>query len=279
MLAKPTVNQRQLPTGQEILHMTDDLTRSAREHLQNTWSQAWTLFDTEPGGIFWNADLADLNADLDLIRPVFGRRLPVLDLGCGDGRQSRFLAEHFLTVIGADIAASAIDRARAPNNPANVRYLVLDVRDVAHAQRVHNDLGDVNVYLRGVLQALPAADRPAAAASIAALLGATGTLFAKELSAESATYFTSISQRHGRPAGLALVHQLGLTPGQISEDDIAELFPHKRFKVSIGQGYIRTTTRLPTGEPVAVPALSALVRPRIAGDHACSTSEHTGVNQ
>ena len=42
-----------------------------------------------------------------------------------------------------------------------------------------------NVYIRGVLQAVPPASRPGAAQTIAVLLGAAGTLFAKELPPEA----------------------------------------------------------------------------------------------
>lgn len=208
----------------------------------------------------WNADPADLHGDLEFIRHGFDPRLPVLDVGCGDGRQSRFLAEHFPTVIGADIAAAAIDRARAADTPPNLRYLVLDLRDIARARSVHDDLGDCNVYLRGVLQALSANDRPAAAARIAALLGTTGVLFAKELSVDSTNYLASMSRQYGPPPGLSRIHQLGIAHGQITTDDFVGLFPPERFDVSIGQSFIRTTTRLPTGEPITVPPLYALVR-------------------
>ena len=196
------------------------------------------------------------------LKPLFGSRLPVLDLGCGDGRQSRFLAGRFPEVIGGDISPSAVEAARtADDNPPNLRFVVVDARDTDQARRLHDDLGDTNVYLRGVLQALPPADRPAAAESIGVLVGTTGTLFVKELSAASATYFATIVGRQGPPAGLALVHDLGLTPGQVSEEDLETLFPADRFEMTTSTGHIRTTTRLATGERIAVPALCALVRP------------------
>ena len=36
----------------------------------------------------------------------------VLDIGCGNGRQTRFLARHFQKVVGVDISAAAVELAR-----------------------------------------------------------------------------------------------------------------------------------------------------------------------
>src|SRR5688572_30905432 len=38
--------------------------------------------------------------------------VPIVDLGCGNGRQSRYLARYFDQVIGADVSPSAIELAR-----------------------------------------------------------------------------------------------------------------------------------------------------------------------
>ena len=188
----------------------------------------------------------------------------MVDLGCGDGRQTRFLGRHFATVCGADISPAAIGRARAAHNPANVRFRVLDARDPDQAARLHQELGDANVYIRGVLQALPPAARPRAVETIARLLGATGTLFAKELPPAAMSYFAAVAERHGLPPGLARIMRL-IPPGEISEADLFRLFPADRFEVmSTGTSRIHTVNTLPDGEVIMVPAIYALIRPRQA---------------
>lgn len=233
--------------------------------LASAWDGWWAGLDGTPGEIVWDADPNDLEADLDLFAGSFTQALPVVDVGCGDGRQTRFLARHFTHVTGVDFSAAAITRARTADNPPNVAFQVLDARDSADVARLHDELGDTNVYIRGMLQALPSGGRPAAARSIAALLGETGTLFAKELPPAAGSYFADVVQRHGMPPGLARVMQQ-VPPGQISEHELAGLFPADRFEtLGTGASHIRTVNSLPGDEKIMVPAVWALIRPRRTG--------------
>ena len=244
-------------------------TSIAHEHAPHSqldaWERWWSGLNGVPGEIVWNAAGSDLSADLEIFGDSFDRDLPVIDLGCGDGRQTRFLAHHFQTVVGVDISLSAIQRAWAAGNPANVSFRALDACTAQEAERLHHELGDANVYVRGVLQALPPANRPQAVDSIAELLGDNGTLFAKELPPQAADYFAERVQRHGRWPGLERVMQL-IPPGQITEQQLVSLFSPDRFAViGTGEGLIDTLSRLPDGEPIRVPAVHALIRPRHAG--------------
>ena len=226
------------------------------------WERWWTGIDGTPGEIVWDADAADLADDLDHFAALFGDRLPVVDLGCGNGRQTRYLGRHFPSVLGADVSAAAIRRARAAGTPPNVSYRVLDVRDPGEASRLHGELGDANVYIRGVLQALPPAARPRAVETIARLLGDTGTLFAKELPPQASAYFAAVVEQHGMSTGLARIMRL-IPPGEISEPELVRLFPAGRFDVkSTGASHIRTVNTLPNGDLITVPAIYAIVRPR-----------------
>jgi SAM-dependent methyltransferase len=225
------------------------------------WERWWSGVNGGPGEIVWDADEADLLADLETFHASFDPSLPVIDLGCGDGRQTRFLARHFETVVGVDISPSAIARAAAAANPANASYRVLDASRVTQAERLHEELGDANVYVRGVLQALPPGERPAAVTSIAALLGAKGTLFAKELPAEASDYFAELVRRHGLWPELERVMRL-IPPGQITAAELAGLFSPAGFDMlDTGAGHIDTLNRLPDGERIRVPAIYALIRP------------------
>jgi len=234
----------------------------ADQNLTLAWERWWAGIDGTPGEIVWDADRGDVEADLDHFAGSFDPALPVVDFGCGDGRQAGFLARHFPAVLGVDISAAAIGRARAADNPPNVGFQVLDARDTAGAVRLHAELGDANVYIRGVLQALPPADRPQAVQTLAALLGAAGTLFAKELPPEAASYFAAVIRRHGLLPGLAKVMQR-VPPGQISEPELVRLFPAGRFEVlGTGTSRMHTVNTLPGGEVIMVPAIWTLIRPR-----------------
>lgn len=232
---------------------------------QKNWEHWWAGLDGTPGEIVWDADPADLMADLGYFADSLNPALPVVDFGCGDGRQTRFLAERFPQVVGVDIAAAAIRRAGAADNPPNVTFQVLDARDRDGAARLHDELGDANVYIRGVLQALPPASRPRAVETIAALLGSAGTLFAKELPPEAGSYFAEMTQRYGMPPGLAKVMR-SIPPGQISIADLSGLFPGDRFEVlDAGTSRVRTVNSLPGGVVISVPAIWILTRPKRNG--------------
>jgi SAM-dependent methyltransferase len=70
-----------------------------------------------------------------------GRLLPgrALDLGCGAGRNTRYLARHGWDAVGIDIVGAAIDKARAQavGDSAKARFLQGDVTKLADL-----DIGD-----------------------------------------------------------------------------------------------------------------------------------------
>ena len=197
---------------------------TAGRDLAAAWEGWWAGLDGTPGEIVWDAAPGDLAADLPRFAAAFGRVLPLVDFGCGDGRQTRYLARHFSPVVGTDLAPAAIGRARGTGPPPGVGYRILDAVDGDAAAGLHAELGDANVYVRGVLQTLPAAARPDAIQTIAILLGTTGTLFAKELPPQAAGYFAGLAARYGMPQALARVMRQ-IPPGQISENELKALLP------------------------------------------------------
>jgi len=230
------------------------------ENLFVSWEHWWATLDGTPGEIVWDADATDLANDLEFFKRLFDAGLPVVDFGCGNGRQSRLLARHFERVVGVDFSPSAVEHARAVDTPPNVGYRVLDARDPADAQRLHAELGDVNVYVRGVLQAMPPADRPRAIESLARLAGEAGTVFAKELTPEAAPYFAKLVERHGLTPGMARMLQQ-IPPGQITLPELLSLFSYASLDVvATGTSHMHTVNRWPDGEVVIVPAIYAIAQ-------------------
>ena len=66
-----------------------------------------------------------LDVLLARLRPF--RRARVLDLGCGAGRHAKYLAAKDLRVVGMDLAAGSIRRARMSEH-AGLRFLQHDMR-------------------------------------------------------------------------------------------------------------------------------------------------------
>ncbi len=229
-----------------------------------SWESFWSTSTDTPGEIFWNADpIHAAQEDLELFQDYFSPSLPLVDLGCGNGTQTRFLAKHFSRVIGTEIAPAAVELARKTNGAPNVSYRLLDVLCPGDAQRLHEEIGDANLYVRTVLHQLSSADHKTAAESIEQLLGATGTLYLIELSSAAEPFFSRLIQRYGPPPGLARIFQHQITPGMLDEKDLAVLFPHDRFTLlRTGESRIQTVQTLPTGEVVKVPAFYAVLRRR-----------------
>src|SRR5712691_7083703 len=100
---------------------------SANRYL-TAWERFWSTATGAPGEIFWDA--APLHAaqqDLVLFHDYVDPQLPLIDLGCGNGTQTRFLADHFARVLGTEISPAAVEIARAQNSAPNISYRILDV--------------------------------------------------------------------------------------------------------------------------------------------------------
>jgi len=102
----------------------DDRERIDRE-VQAFFEKLWSQGD------FWQfeADEYEQNRYARLVRLLEGRRYGrALEVGCGAGAFTRYLAPLAARVVASDVAAAAIERARA-SAPANVEFRVANVID------------------------------------------------------------------------------------------------------------------------------------------------------
>jgi SAM-dependent methyltransferase len=237
---------------------------TAANRYLTSWEGFWSTSTGTPGEIFWDADPAHASQqDLVLFQDYADPQLPLIDLGCGSGTQTRFLADHFARVIGTEISPAAVAIAHTKNAAPNISYRILDVLSPDDAQTLHEEIGDANLYMRGVLHQLSPTDQTTAIQSIERLLGIRGTLYFIELSSAAEPYLTQLIKQYGPPPGLARVFQHAITPGMLNENDLEVLFPLNRFTLlRTGKSHIHTVHTLPTGEVVKVPAFYAILRQR-----------------
>ena len=229
-----------------------------------SWEGFWSTTTGAPGEIFWDANPAHAaQQDVVLFKDAIDSQLPLIDLGCGNGTQTRCLADHFPRVLGTEISPAAVEIARMKHAAPNVSYRILDVLSPDDAQALHDEIGDANIYMRGVLHQLSPADQATAIQSIGRLLGTTGTLYLIELSSAAEPFFDQLIKQYGPPPGLARVFQYQITPGLLNENDLGALFPPDRFTlIRTGPSHIQTVHTLPTGDVVKVPAFYAILRRR-----------------
>jgi SAM-dependent methyltransferase len=127
------------------------------EHLGRTDPYWAILSDPEKKGNRWDAasffetgrrEIKDVLSYLDSLGLKPSRRA-ALDFGCGVGRLTQALAEHYEQVTGVDIASSMIDIARTSNRHGErCRYLVNDRDDLSILENETFDLVYSNVTLQ-----------------------------------------------------------------------------------------------------------------------------------
>jgi SAM-dependent methyltransferase len=207
-------------------------------HTQGEWETYWRETaglanrpETDSSSI-WDVEAAQAAAkDLERFRPFLTPGLPLVDLGCGSGIQTRFLAEHFPRVIGVDVSPSAVALAARNNPHPSLQYRVLDVFDTQAVQAFRAEHGDIHLYIRTLLHLVKPDSRAAFSEALSTLLGARGVLYLFELGARAGEYFRAWIQRNGMPVSLQRVLQTGIQPGTVNREHVLAMFPPERFSV------------------------------------------------
>ncbi|WNZ07590.1 class I SAM-dependent methyltransferase [Streptomyces sp. 11x1] len=193
---------------------------SVTSRYRDAWEGFWREASDEPGAVFWDAGPERTAAvHLALFEPYLtAADLPLVDLGCGNGTQTRFLADRFPRVIGVDLSGAALDRARAADPDGRAAYRVLDAADKTDAEALHADLGDANVYVRGVLHQCEPDDRQRLVDTVATLLGERGRVCLVELAEAAKPVLMGLAaDPAGPPAKLAPIFRHGIAPGEVTD--------------------------------------------------------------
>jgi SAM-dependent methyltransferase len=192
--------------------------------------------------------------------------LPVVDVGCGNGRLSRLLAQDFPTVIGLDLSPAAIERARRESEGVpGVSFRTLDVTVEGAGRALAAELGPANVVVRGVFHVLGRHDRERAAAELADVVGARGTLVVLETNwqGDLLAYLEHLGGRRGRlPTALArLIDHRVPKPSAFGPEELAETFPPSGWtSVSSGPVDIAPVRGLGIASDRTIPGFHAVLR-------------------
>jgi len=117
---------------------------------RETWERRWS--SNEPASFHWHVD----GPPEQLVKAIEGellRRGAALDLGCGAGEASRYLAGTFHPAVGIDIAFEAVRYARAATRQhegARPVFAVADATALPFASGRYS-----YVFDRGCLQSIP----------------------------------------------------------------------------------------------------------------------------
>jgi SAM-dependent methyltransferase len=231
---------------------------SVTSRYREAWEGFWREAPAEAGSVFWDADPAVTAArHLAFFEPrLVDPGLPLIDLGCGNGTQTRFLADRFPHVIGTDLAAAALDHARHADPAGQATYRRLDAAEKGAAEGLHSELGDTNVYMRGVLHQCDPDDRQPLVDGIAALLGDRGRAFLVELSEAARPVLGALAQSpDGPPPKLAPIFRHGIAPGEVADDAVPVYLGAAGLTVlASGDLPLTTTEFLPDGTRIELPS-------------------------
>lgn len=231
---------------------------SVTSRYRQGWESFWREASNAPGAVFWDAESArTAAAHLPLFEPLLSDPgLPFVDLGCGNGTQTRFLAGHFPRVVGADLSVSALDHARRADPACRATYRQLDATDRSATETLHAELGDANVYMRGVLHQCDPDDRRPLADGIATLVGERGRVFLVELAEAAGTVLKGLAQSPGGPpAKLAPVFRHGIAPGAVADAAVPEYLRAAGLTVlASGELPLVTTEHTTDGTRIELPS-------------------------
>ncbi|MFE2069930.1 class I SAM-dependent methyltransferase [Streptomyces sp. NPDC059467] len=231
---------------------------SVTSRYRHAWEGFWREAPDEQGAVFWDAEPGVTAAvHVALFEPrLTDPGLPLVDLGCGNGTQTRFLAQRFPRVLGVDIAEAAVEHARHADPAGQAHYRLLDGAEKSEVEALHAELGEANVYMRGVLHQCEPDDRQPMADAIATLVGSRGRAFLVELSEAAGPILGGLAQSpSGPPAKLAPVFRHGIAPGEVADDAIPEYLRNAGLTVlASGQLPLTTTEFTPDGERIVLPS-------------------------
>lgn len=169
------------------------------------WNQFWSRVQTtgDGGDVLWDTSGGgEMRTDLELVRRHLDLTLPVVDVGCGNGRFTRVLAEHFPEALGVDLSPHAIERAEAESRGcARVAYATVDATAPRAGELLRSKIGESNVFVRGVFHVLGAQARLDLASNLAVLTGDRGRVF--------------LIETDYRGSNLGYLKDLGATPRRI----------------------------------------------------------------
>lgn len=235
------------------------------------WDRFWSgVRRTGPSGdVLWDPeDPREFEEVQKRVGGFFAPDLPVLDIGCGNGRFTRMLAAHFPKVVGVDVSSHAVEKAREESRGIeNLSFHVADV-SVPYALRwLTDELGGANVFMRGVLHVLDPKRRAVAIENIRAALGTRGVFYLSESSIDGDPLDHLVLQGATPtylPEPVRKVIAAGVRPpSHFGAAEVREYFPGAAWEILSSGPTVMYTLPLRTRDEIeALPSYFALVRRR-----------------
>lgn len=205
-----------------------------------------------------------VETDWPFFNKLFSAELTCLDVGCGTGEQSRFLAHHYAQVVGLEVSETALEIARQNDDTNKLYFRHFDICDKVNAAALHQEFGDCNLYIRGVLHQIKEEDRENMRASLQILAGKKGRIFINEVGSNIRDYLDNLGTRFSAlPAQMRMVLLANLAPLGLSQELLIEWFPQASFTIlDSGQSALSTNLQLTDGTLLKIPSIYAVLENR-----------------
>ena len=231
------------------------------------WERYWTGIQTtgHDGDVLWDSDSpAERKQYADLVLAHFDPALPVIDVGCGNGTYTRWLASLFPQVHGVDVAAGAVARAaREAQEIPNCSFSVMDATTAGAGDVLLQQLGPANVFVRGVFHVLKPAKQASLAANLKTIVGSTGRVFLAETNfpGNSLDYLAGLGATSDHmPSQLQRALEHLPRPGRFGARERSRVFPAADWRViADGPVNIDVVPMVQPGHPQRVPGYFALL--------------------
>ncbi|WP_028280139.1 class I SAM-dependent methyltransferase [Arthrobacter sp. H5] len=231
------------------------------------WDRYWGKIQSSgvEGDVLWDAGTDhELAGYLDTLRQFLDGHLPLVDVGCGHGRYTNLLVNHFPRVVGVDVSANAIAQAQASAQPGT-QFHVADFTAPGIGAELARTLGDANVFVRGVFHVLNPASRIALAQNLRSLVGSRGRVFLVETDfrGDGLAYIDHLGGTAGNiPAPLKLAIGGLPKPGHFGLQERQETFDQSEWTVlEEGSATIETVPLQRAGIPERIPGYFAVLEP------------------
>lgn len=239
------------------------------------WERYWTGVQSTglDGDVLWDSDSrAERSQYADMVLAHFDPALPVIDIGCGNGTYTRWLAALFPKVLGVDVSAGAVARASLEaRDLQNCSFTVLDATKAGAGDLLVDQVGPANVFVRGVFHVLKPGKQAAMAANMKAAVGSAGRVFLAETNfpGNSLDYLAGLGATGDHvPSQLQRALENLPRPGRFGARERRSVFPAADWRViADGPVNIDVVPMAQAGHPHRVPGYFALLAGANAEHH------------
>jgi len=243
------------------------LTSRAPKDPSAAWDGYWRGIRTtgRSGDVLWDSgSQTELEQYTDAVLGHFNPALPVIDVGCGNGTNTRWLAGLFPRAIGIDVSVGAIALARREAAGLhNVEFLAMDATEPDAGEHLLESVGPANVFVRGVFHVLKPDQQASLATNLRTAVGNTGRVFLAETNfpGSSLAYLQELgATRRSMPRQLQRALENLPRPGHFGTQERHNTFPDSDWHlIADGPAHIEVTPMNANGQSQHVPGYFALL--------------------